>query len=97
MVNPTIGLEIGETYTFVQTDRSNYMHPMGFAYYPNGNHHEGLLEPAATASTKMEGMDTMQMMETMPSAKATMMEMATCVETATCLAPMYFLDGEYLG
>lgn len=26
-VNPTIGLEIGQTYTFLQTDRSNYYHP----------------------------------------------------------------------
>jgi hypothetical protein len=26
--NPTIGMEIGQTYTFMQTDISNYYHPM---------------------------------------------------------------------
>lgn len=35
---PTIGLEVGETYTFDQADRSNYFHPMGFAYGPDGAH-----------------------------------------------------------
>lgn len=34
---PTIGLEVGQMYTFIQTDRSNYYHPMGFAYGPDGN------------------------------------------------------------
>ena len=24
IVNPTIGMKVGETYTFVQADRSNY-------------------------------------------------------------------------
>jgi len=38
MTNPTIGLEVGETYTFVQEDRSNYYHPLGFAYFPDGAH-----------------------------------------------------------
>ncbi|KAL7562610.1 hypothetical protein ACA910_002714 [Epithemia clementina (nom. ined.)] len=37
-VNPTIGMKVGETYTFVQADRSNYYHAMGFAYYPDGDH-----------------------------------------------------------
>lgn len=36
--NPTIGMEVGETYTFVQTDVSNFYHPMGFAYVPDGAH-----------------------------------------------------------
>jgi len=35
-VNPTIGLKIGEVYTFNQADRSNYYHPMGFAYDVDG-------------------------------------------------------------
>jgi hypothetical protein len=53
MVNPTIGLEIGETYTFSQVDRSNYMHPMGFAYYPDGAHDDKPeLEPAVAATSK---------------------------------------------
>ncbi|CAB9517399.1 expressed unknown protein [Seminavis robusta] len=38
VVNPTIGMEVGETYTFVQADRSNYFHPMGFSYFPDGAH-----------------------------------------------------------
>ena len=31
-------MEIGETYTFVQKDVSNYYHPMGFAYFADGAH-----------------------------------------------------------
>jgi hypothetical protein len=38
MINPTIGIEIGATYVFDQSDRTNYYHPMGFAYYPDGDH-----------------------------------------------------------
>jgi Domain of unknown function (DUF305) len=38
MISPTIGIEIGETYTIVQEDRSNWYHPMGFAYFPDGGH-----------------------------------------------------------
>jgi hypothetical protein len=36
MVNPTIGLEVGRKYIFTQFDRSNWFHPMGFAYFPDG-------------------------------------------------------------
>jgi hypothetical protein len=35
-VNPTIGLKVGEVYTFKQADVSNYYHPMGFAYDVDG-------------------------------------------------------------
>lgn len=35
-VNPTIAMEVGVNYLFLQTDRSNYYHPMGFAYLPVG-------------------------------------------------------------
>jgi hypothetical protein len=38
LINPTIGMEIGQTYTFDQSDRSNWYHPMGFAYFPDGAH-----------------------------------------------------------
>jgi hypothetical protein len=38
--SPTIGLVVGETYTFVQGDRSNWYHPLGFAYGPDGAHDE---------------------------------------------------------
>jgi len=33
-VNPTLGMEIGQTYTFLQKDITNYFHPLGFAYFP---------------------------------------------------------------
>ena len=35
-----IGIEIGQTYRFIQNHRSNYMHPLGFAYFPDGAHAE---------------------------------------------------------
>ena len=38
MVMPTIGIEINQTYTFLQEDISNWYHPMGFAYIPDGEH-----------------------------------------------------------
>ena len=48
-VNPTIGIEIGETYTFVQKDLSNYFHPIGFAYFADGAHKNvDELEPGIT-------------------------------------------------
>ena len=51
-VNPTIGMEIGETYTFVQTDVSNYYHPMGFAYFADGAHNDvDELEPGITQTS----------------------------------------------
>jgi hypothetical protein len=33
---PTITMELGKTYRFVQTDVSNYFHPLGFAYEADG-------------------------------------------------------------
>ena len=38
LVMPTIGIEINQTYTFLQEDISNWYHPMGFAYIPDGEH-----------------------------------------------------------
>jgi hypothetical protein len=37
---PTIGLEIGKQYIFNQTHITNYYHPLGFAYHPDGAHVE---------------------------------------------------------
>jgi hypothetical protein len=37
-IYPILGVEIGKTYRFVQEDRSNYYHPLGFAYHPDGAH-----------------------------------------------------------
>lgn len=34
--NPVIGLTKGVKYTFVQQDASNWFHPLGFAYQPDG-------------------------------------------------------------
>jgi len=49
VTNPTIGIEIGQTYTFKQEDISNFYHPMGFAYYPDGAHaDQPELEPTVT-------------------------------------------------
>ncbi|KAL7562612.1 hypothetical protein ACA910_002715 [Epithemia clementina (nom. ined.)] len=50
-VNPTIGMIVGTPYTFLQVDRSNYYHPMGFAYVPDGAHADGPeLEPAVSGT-----------------------------------------------
>ena len=38
--NPTIGMEYGKSYHFIQKDLSNWYHPMGFAYFPDGAHDE---------------------------------------------------------
>jgi hypothetical protein len=37
-VSPTIGLKIGVNYVFHQGDVSNWFHPLGFAYGPDGAH-----------------------------------------------------------
>jgi hypothetical protein len=44
---------VGETYTFIQEDRSNYYHPLGFAYFSDGNlEAEGTeLEPGISQGT----------------------------------------------
>jgi hypothetical protein len=49
--NPTLGLKVGETYTFIQKDISNWMHPLGFAYFPDGAHDDQIeLEPTINTS-----------------------------------------------
>jgi len=54
--NPTLGMEVGKTYEFVQTDRSNYYHPLGLAYYPDGAHAEadelepGIVPPGSSST-----------------------------------------------
>jgi hypothetical protein len=50
--NPTIGIEVGQTYMFDQADRSNWFHPMGFAYFPDGAHDDKAeLEPAVSLNS----------------------------------------------
>lgn len=49
---PTLEMEQGVTYKFVQNDDTNWMHPLGFAYYPDGAHSEvDELEPGISQST----------------------------------------------
>jgi hypothetical protein len=48
-LNPTIGVEKDVTYIFSQTHETNYYHPLGFAYYPDGDHDDKIeLEPGIT-------------------------------------------------
>lgn len=35
---PTLGIEKNVTYYFRQEHETNYNHPLGFAYYPDGEH-----------------------------------------------------------
>jgi len=39
-VSPALEMNLGETYTFIQNDVSNWYHPLGFAYYPDGAHED---------------------------------------------------------
>eukprot|EP00571_Detonula_confervacea_P011421 CAMPEP_0172304456 /NCGR_PEP_ID=MMETSP1058-20130122/5857_1 /TAXON_ID=83371 /ORGANISM="Detonula confervacea, Strain CCMP 353" /LENGTH=422 /DNA_ID=CAMNT_0013015687 /DNA_START=50 /DNA_END=1318 /DNA_ORIENTATION=- len=54
--NPTLGLEVGKTYQFVQKDRSNYYHPLGMAYFADGAHADadelepGIAPPGSTST-----------------------------------------------
>ena len=52
IVNPTLILQVGKVYTFIQADESNNDHPMGFSYYPDGAQN-GLeeLEPGIALGT----------------------------------------------
>jgi len=73
---PTLGIQKGVTYHFVQSDLHNYYHPVGFAYYPDGEHDDQIeLEPGQQP----------------PGSSS------DCDESMTCPAPMYFLNGNYLG
>ena len=40
VANPVIVMKRGVTYTFDQSDNSNWYHPLGFAYYVDGAHNE---------------------------------------------------------
>lgn len=95
-INPPIGMEYGETYTFVQEDRSNFWHPLDFSYFPDA-HHVGadLLDPrvdgnlgeiavAASGTTSSEAI-----------AQAAGDD--SCASNMTCPSPMYYLNDGYLG
>lgn len=54
-MNPTIGLEFGTTYTFVQKDRTNYYHPLDISYFPDATHVGAeLLEPGIAKGTNTD-------------------------------------------
>lgn len=49
---PTLGIERGATYIFDQGHESNYFHPLGLAYYPDGAHDDkDELEPVVSQAT----------------------------------------------
>lgn len=76
IVMPTLGIQKGVTYHFVQSNLHNWYHPLGFAYYPDGEHDDQIeLEPGQQPPTSS----------------------SDCEESMTCPAPMYFLNGNYLG
>ena len=57
-INPTIGIEVGKTYRFLQSDRSNWYHPLGFAYKPDGAHADvDELEPGILPEGSTSGCD----------------------------------------
>jgi hypothetical protein len=76
LVSPTLAMEVGVTYKFVQSNVFNYFHPLGFAYFADGAHDEkdelepGIAPPGTNSS---------------------------CAETLSCDAPMYFVNGTYVG
>ncbi|CAB9502771.1 expressed unknown protein [Seminavis robusta] len=99
-VNPTIGLEFGQVYTFIQKHKSNYWHPIDFSYFPDA-HHVGaeLLDPRTKGN---DGGDSI--ISNLPNQQTTTTSAAsangpadTCATNMTCPAPMYFLNDGYLG
>eukprot|EP00525_Craspedostauros_australis_P000035 CAMPEP_0198119776 /NCGR_PEP_ID=MMETSP1442-20131203/26942_1 /TAXON_ID= /ORGANISM="Craspedostauros australis, Strain CCMP3328" /LENGTH=405 /DNA_ID=CAMNT_0043778311 /DNA_START=63 /DNA_END=1280 /DNA_ORIENTATION=+ len=66
--NPTIGLEYGKVYKFVQSDRSNWYHPLGFAYFADGAHDEkDELEPRVAAPTATDKSCALEAESTCPA------------------------------
>jgi hypothetical protein len=92
MVNPTLGLEMGQVYTFVQADRTNFYHPLSFAYFPDAVHVGGDLLTPDTAG---------QAVTLTASGFSTVVNRAAdesdCSQNMTCPAPMYFVNEGYLG
>lgn len=88
-------MEYGETYTFVQGDRTNYWHPLDFSYFPDA-HHVGadLLDPRVDGNVGLVA-------ATGPGATAATASLAapadSCASNMTCPSPMYLLNDGYLG
>lgn len=88
-------MEYGETYTFIQDDRSNFWHPLDFSYFPDA-HHVGadLLDPRVDGNVGLVA-------ATAPGATPDSASVAagddSCASNRTCPAPMYVLNDGYLG
>lgn len=59
---PVLTMEAGVEYTFIQEDLTNWNHPLGFAYFPDGAHNavdelEPSLTPDKTGSSCAETLD----------------------------------------
>lgn len=60
VLNPTIAMEVGQTYNFVQEHRSNYFHPIGFAYSPYGDEELKIeVEPGTSRGIGRDCIDTL--------------------------------------
>jgi len=90
--NPTLGIEKGKNYYFIQKDVSNYYHPLGFAYEPDGalkgnNELEpGISGPACCTDDETDCADDIICNEDI-----------SCEDDNSCPAPMYRINGEFPG
>lgn len=57
VIHPTIGLVVGVTYTFIQNDRSNWMHPLGFGYASDMNGNATAMTMMSSSSSGMSNMN----------------------------------------
>ena len=80
VINPTIGMYRDVVTEFMQSDVTNWFHPLGFAYDPDGLH------------KTIDGLDQRELDPTVSKTNTN-----PCRFNNTCMAPMYFLDGKYLG
>ena len=51
---PELEVRVGSSYLFDQTDETNWFHPLGFAYYPDG---ENGVTWGAAGQEEVEGVD----------------------------------------
>lgn len=62
MISPTLGIEKDVTYIFSQEDETNYYHPLGLAYYPDGAHDDvdelepGITPPGSTSTCAVDNL-----------------------------------------
>lgn len=91
-VNPTLGLEMGQVYTFLQADKTNYFHPLSFSYFPDAGHVGGdSLKPDVVGQAVTLTATGFQTVNNRAAGEA------DCSQNMTCPAPMYFVNDGYLG